>query len=135
MSGELNEVIENEIVSLRGLLSALEKQHKYILDNAVFKMEGVIDEIKKSNIEVAKWEMKRRDITKGEPMSKVVEQFNDKRLGENYRQAKKLVEELKMQKDTNEMLIKQGLSYNMKMLQMMNPDRRAKTYSSYGKMR
>lgn len=135
MVKELNSIVESEIKALEDLLECLDRQHEYIAKNDVFKMEKVVEEINSCNKEIAKWEMERRKLTNGESMGKIVDGLNDKELVENYRKARKLIEELKVQKETNEILIKQGLGYTNRMLQVLNPDRQPKTYGAYGKMK
>ncbi|KAJ53497.1 flagellar biosynthesis/type III secretory pathway chaperone [Clostridium tetanomorphum] len=135
MINDLNEIILQEIKALEGLLECLDKQHEHIAKSEVFKLEAVVKEIEANNKEIAKWEMKRRNITKGQPIGKIVEELKDETLENNYRKIRRLVEELKVQKETNEILIKQGLGYTNRMLQLLNPDRQPKTYGAYGKMR
>lgn len=135
MIQELNSIILEEIKSFRELLEVLDKQHKYIMKNDVFKMESIVEEIEDKSKGIAKWEMDRRKITKGRPMSEIIREYKNEELEENYRSARRLVEELNLQKDTNETLLKQGIVYANKMLQIINPNREAKTYSSYGKIK
>ena len=135
MISELNSIILGEIKAFEELLEALDKQHEYIVKNDVFKMESIVDEIEEKSKNIAKWEMDRRKITKGRAMSEIIRECKDEELENNYRKARKLVEELNLQKDTNETLLKQGIVYANKMLQIINPNREAKTYSAYGKMK
>ncbi|WP_027625843.1 flagellar protein FlgN [Clostridium lundense] len=135
MVKELNSIVVAEIKALEDLLQCLDRQHEYVAKNDVFKMEKIVEEINSCNKEIAKLEMERRKLTNGESMGKIVDSLNDKELEENYRKARKLIEELKVQKETNEILIKQGLGYTNRMLQVLNPDRQPKTYGAYGKMK
>ncbi|WP_315121920.1 flagellar protein FlgN [uncultured Clostridium sp.] len=135
MKERFNTIIVEETKFLEKLLVALEKQHEYITKNEVFKMEAVVEEIQNLNIEIAKWEMERRNLTKGRGMLEIVEELGDSEIENNYRKIRALVEELKTQKELNEALIRQGLGYTTKMLQILNPDRSPKTYGAYGKMK
>lgn len=135
MKEKLNNIILEETKFLEKLLVALEKQHEYIAKNEVFKMEAVVQEIQNLNVEIAKWEMERRNLTKGRGMLEIVEELGDSEIENNYRKIRALVEELKTQKELNEALIRQGLGYATKMLQILNPDRSPKTYGAYGKMK
>ena len=135
MQEKLNTIMVEEIRSLEKLLEALDRQHKYIVANEILKMEKVVEEIGECNREIAKWEMERRNITKGKSMVTIVEELKNEEIDRNYRRARGLVEELTVQKEANELLIKQGLGYATRMLQILNPDRSAKTYGSYGKMK
>jgi flagellar biosynthesis/type III secretory pathway chaperone len=132
---DLNRIIIEEIKALEVLLGCLDRQHEYIAKDDVFKMEAVVEDINNCNKKIAKLEMERRNITKGESMEQIVNASDYSELDENYRKARKLVEELKVQKETNEILIKQGLGYTTRMLQVLNPDRQPKTYGAYGKMK
>lgn len=135
MIEKLNNIMKDEILSLEKLLGALDKQHEYIVKNEILKLEKVVEEIEECNREIAKWEMERRNLTKGKTMSSIVEELKDMEIDNNYRKMRALLEELNVQKDANEMLIKQGLGFTTRMLQILNPDRSAKTYSPYGKMK
>lgn len=135
MVGDLNRIILEEIKALDVLLDCLDRQHVYIAKNEVFKIEKVVEEINNCNKEIAKWEMERRKLTNGQSMGAILDNLKDNELEENYRRIRKLVEELKVQKETNEILIKQELGYTARMLQVLNPDRQPKTYGAYGKMK
>lgn len=132
---DLKTVVINEKRALEGLLIKLENQHKYVVKNDVFNMDSIVKDINDSLREIAKIEMERRNITSGEDMSRIVEELGDEELEREYREIKKLLHSLELQKSTNELLIKQSLSFTNKMLQYLNPDRSAKTYGSYGKMK
>ncbi|BDR87054.1 flagellar protein FlgN [Clostridium tetani] len=135
MTQELNNIILEEIKAFEELLKVLDKQHEYIVKNNIFKMESIVDEIEENSKNIARYEMDRRKITKGRPMTEIIREYRDEQLETNYRKARKLLEELNLQKDTNEMLLKQGIVYANKMLQIINPNREAKTYGAHGKMK
>lgn len=135
MTQELNNIILEEIKAFEELLKVLDKQHEYIVKNNIFKMESIVDEIEENSKNIARYEMDRRKITKGRPMTEIIREYRDEQLETNYRKARKLLEGLNLQKDTNEMLLKQGIVYANKMLQIINPNREAKTYGAHGKMK
>ena len=56
-------------------------------------------------------------------------------LENNYYKIKNLLQEVVLQKDTNELLIKQGLSFTNRILNVLNPVRETKTYNAYGKVK
>ncbi|MCY6483654.1 flagellar protein FlgN [Clostridium aestuarii] len=132
---ELEEVMKGQFKSLEQLLLVLEQQHEYIVKNDVFNMESCVKKVQECSKKVAKVELKRRDLIQGQNMGKLIKKMNDKELDESFRELQMLLNEVKLQKDTNELLIKHGLSYVNKMLGVLNPDRQAKTYNSYGNMR
>lgn len=133
--GLLKVVIENEREALSELLSALDKQYRLIMKNNPIELEAVVDEIKLCNKNVAEFEVQRREVLKGKSFREIVLNSADEELEFLFRETKKLVELLRLQNESNELLIKQQLSYNSKMLMIVNPDRKAKTYNSYGRVR
>lgn len=135
MKKELNDIILKQSDALKTLLEALERQHSFIVKKDVFGMEKCMTEIEECNRSIAACEVKRRELTQGKSMSQIVEESSDEELDKNYRDIKKLIQETILQKDSNDLLIKQGLSYTNRMLSIMNPDRSAKTYNPYGKMK
>lgn len=135
---QLKIIMLGQIEAGKELLKILEEQHEYVVKNDVFKMEACVEKIQECNQKNASIELKRRELTKDalkdKTFSKLIEELNDKELENIFRNIRKLLEEVKLQKDTNEMLIKQGLAYTNKMLVLLNPDRQAKTYNAYGKV-
>lgn len=135
MREELNSIIVNESEALSELISLLEQQSKLALEDNIIGLDGIVSKIDICNKKIAELEMKRRAITNGEDMSKIVAQCQDKELEQNYRKIKLLIQEAIVQKDFNMDFIKQGLNFTNKILSIINPDRIVKTYNSYGKMK
>ena len=132
MKEKLNLIILEETKSLKSLLNLLDEQFEYINKNNVFALEGIVKKIKNQNAHIAKWEMERRKLTGKRAMSEVIASFKDKEIEENYIKIKNLLEEVKLQKDTNEALIRQSLGFATRMLTLLNPDRTPKTYGPKG---
>lgn len=130
----LNNIIVTETSSLRELLTLLEEQHAVLIENDVIKMDEIIYKIQHCNKEVAESEVQRRNLVKDISMRSLVYLSKDKVLETNYRIIQNLLNELKVQKEANEILIKIGLSFSTRVLNILNPDRRIKTYNSYGKL-
>jgi flagellar biosynthesis/type III secretory pathway chaperone len=135
MTTELNEIIVEEYKALKALFEALNEQFQYLAKRDVLRLSAITKKIEQINKDVARFEIERRKITKGEAMSKIVRELKDKELENNYRSVKRLLGEIRFQKDANEMLIRQGLGFTTQMLNFLNPDRGPKTYNSYGKRR
>lgn len=135
MKDELNIILENELKAIELLLKALDEQHEYLLKNDAVTLEACVKNIENRNREIADLEVKRRKLTKGESMGKIVDEIGDEKLEQNYREIRKLLQITVMQKETNELLIKQGLGFTTRILNIMNPDRGSKTYNAYGKVR
>lgn len=129
----LNDVMIKEIAAVNELLSALDKQHEYILKNDIFSLEKIVSDIQLINKKVAQIEMERRQITRGQSMRKIIYEFKDEETDNNYRKIKMLLHEVKVQNESNNLLIKQNLSFTNRMLEVLNPNRQTKIYNSYGK--
>jgi flagellar biosynthesis/type III secretory pathway chaperone len=130
----LNDLIIRETEALMLLLKALEEQHSLLIKNDIYGLEAVVDKIQSYNKSVAEIEIERRQLTKGGSMQVLVDGYKDEGIDRNYRNIKMLVNELKIQKDTNEMLVRQGLGFSARMLSILSPDRNSKTYNAYGKI-
>lgn len=136
MKNALNNIIELEINAIKKLLKELELQHEYIVKKDVFRMEECVLRIQEANKEVALLEMDRRKLIDKASMSEIINEINDEELNNNFRKIKKLLEETGLQKDSNELLIKQGLSFTNRMLNIINPKgNTSNTYNSYGKVK
>lgn len=135
MKEQLRTIMENELLAIDNLLKALEKQHSCLIQSNAITLESCVAEIEGINRKIAEWEVKRREITHGKVMSEIIEEFKDNELEQSYRKLRRLLEETRLQKDTNELLIKQGLGFTNRILTIMNPSRGPKTYNSYGKVR
>ncbi|MGL5617425.1 MAG: flagellar protein FlgN [Sarcina sp.] len=134
MIEKLKDIIDRENEALRDLLVILDKQYKSIMKNDPMALEAIVDEIKVSNRAVAELEVKRRELLKGESFKEIIFKSGNEELENSFRETKKIIELLRLQKENNELLIKQQLSFNSKMLMILNPDRKAKTYNSYGRL-
>lgn len=135
MVEELKKVLLEEEQELRALLDLLDKQYKLTIKKEVFGLEAIVEEIKTKNKEVAESEVKRRKLLGNNSMKDFVLNSQDKELEEIYRRIQKLLNEIKLQKDTNELLIKQHLGFTNKILNLINPKRNVTTYNSYGSIR
>jgi flagellar biosynthesis/type III secretory pathway chaperone len=134
-SEKLKSIMLKEKDALEKLLSLLEEQHKLLLGNNVFELEGMVSKIQEANKVIAELEVERRKETAGKEMSEFVKESKNLELENIYRNIKRLLSELQLQKDTNEALIKQGLGFSTRILNILTPDRNTKTYNSYGKLR
>ncbi|KYH34795.1 FlgN protein [Clostridium tepidiprofundi DSM 19306] len=136
MIEELKEILVSEIEAFKSLLSELESQYNCIIKKDVFGMESCVDKIKNANKNIAILEMERRKLCGDKEMGKIIECSDDKELENNYRETRKILYQIKLQNETNEILLKQGLSYTNQMLNILNPSPKVpNTYNSYGKSR
>ncbi|MBS5986350.1 flagellar export chaperone FlgN [Clostridium sp.] len=134
MINELTIVIKNEGEALKKLLSLLEKQYKHVMKKEVFELDALVDEIKLVNKEVAQAEVERRKLVGQRSMREIVNTSNDEELDNSYREINRIILAVKQQKETNELLIRQQMSFNNQILNIINPRREIKTYNSYGNL-
>lgn len=135
MESNLKTVLTLEEEKLRELLALLDKQYKLILDKDIFGMEAVAEEIRLKNKEVAEVEVNRRRFLGNTSIKDYISNSNSNDLDNLYRKIQKLLNEMILQKDTNELLIKQQLSFTNKLLNLINPKKDVTTYNSYGSVR
>ncbi len=135
MGSNLKEVLTLEEGKLRELLALLDKQYKLILDKDIFGMEAVAEEIRLKNKEVAEIEVNRRKFLGNTSINDYINNSNSDELDNLYRKIQKLLNEMILQKDTNELLIKQQLSFTNNLLNLINPKKDVTTYNSYGSVR
>ncbi|MGL4654607.1 MAG: flagellar protein FlgN [Sarcina sp.] len=134
MIGQLREIIGQEKAAVEKQLALLDKQHGLIMKNDPIKLEVIVDEIKQVNKEIAELEVAKRQLLNSQNLKEFVLKSGDEELEELFRDMRKKVDLLRLQNETNSVLIKQQLSYTNRMLTILNPNREAKTYNSYGKV-
>lgn len=135
MKEQLMRIMEGEKKALEDLINLLEEQHKFILNSDAFNLDAIVVKIKNTSIEIAKYETERRQLTGETPMSEIIKNLNDENAEKILEEIKMLLEKATVQKDSNELLIKQSLVFVNKMLNYINPNRETKTYNAYGKVR
>ncbi|GCD09030.1 flagellar protein FlgN [Clostridium tagluense] len=135
MKDKLNVVMIQEIEAVAVLLVELEEQHKYIIDKDIFGMEACINKIKEANKNIAHMEVQRRELTESRDMMELIEKFKDAELENNYYKIKNLLQQVVLQKDTNQLLIRQGLNFTNRILNVLSPVRETITYNGYGKVK
>lgn len=131
----LKEILIVEGKRLEELLVLLDKQYKLILNKDIFNMEAITEEIQLKNKEVAEAEVQRRKFLGNTSIKEYVNNSKDSELDEVYRAMQRLLNEIILQKDTNELLIKQQVALTNKLLNIMNPKKDAATYNSYGNIK
>lgn len=131
---ELTEVLNKERIALDKLLLLLDEQYRSIMKKDIFNLEALVDRINEANKEIAKIEINRRKIVGKGKMREIVAKLNNSKLEKEYFEIRKTINLVSKQKDTNELLIKQRLSYTNQLLNIINPRRDYKTYNSYGNL-
>lgn len=134
MTEELIKLIKAQSEELKELLMLLETQYKMIMEKDVFGLEGIVDKLNECSKKIAQYEMNRRKILGNESISELVNKSDNKELKDNYISIQEILNKVMLQKDTNDLLLKQQIMFNNKMLNIMNPNREIKTYNSYGNL-
>ena len=135
MIEELNKVMLQETDALRKLLLELEEQHRCIIVNDIFGLESCVKKIKEANKNIAYMEVERRKLTENRAMMDIIEEAKNFELEKTYYKIQQLLHEVILQKDTNELLLRQGLSFTNRILNILNPARETATYNSFGKVK
>lgn len=134
MKEKLKEIMLKEYDELKNLLESLDKQHELFLKNDIFALEALVKTIESNNMAVAEIEVERRKVAGSSSMKKIVRELKDEDLETNYRNINKLLQEIKVQKESNELLFRQGLVFTNKMLNIFSSNKNLKTYNSLGRI-
>ena len=135
MNLELERALKIQESKLKELLKLLDEQYKLILSKDIFGLEAIAEEIQVKNREVAQIEIERRKLLGDKSIKEYILTSNNINLDDSYRSINKLLNEMILQKDTNDLLIKQQLSFTNKLLNLINPKRDIPTYNSYGSIK
>ncbi|MDB1948372.1 flagellar export chaperone FlgN [Clostridium tertium] len=135
MINNLRDILYDEEKELKELLILLDKQYKLIIAKDIFGMESIVEDIKQKNKDIAEIEVTRRRLLGNQSIKEVILNSKDEELENEYRRIQNLLNEMILQKDTNDLLIKQQLSFTNKLLNLINPKRDIPTYNSYGSIK
>lgn len=133
MKEALKSVMENEYEALIEMLKVLEEQYELLVKKDAFALDNIVKKIEDISKKVALSEIERRKITGKEKMSKVVSELKDEDITGVYTKIRSIMYDIEVQKESNEILIKQGLVFTTQMLNLINPNRNVKTYNNYGR--
>ena len=134
MVEKLIELMKSQEKHLVQLLELFEIQKDLIMKKDAFALEGLADKLNECSKKIAREEVARRNLLNNGSLKEFVYNAKNEELSKIYAEVSDKVHKVMMQKDTNEMLIKQQISLNAKVLEMMNPNREIKTYNSYGNL-
>lgn len=134
MINELIKLIQSQEGDLKELLELLETQYKMIMSKDVFGLEGLVEKINECGKKIAQKEVKRRGLIDNKSMKNIVNESNNEELKKVYRIIQDTLNEVTSKKETNDILLKQQIVFNNKMLELINPNRNMKTYNSYGNL-
>lgn len=133
MTEKLIQIMVDQEKHLRQLLQLLKIQKDLIMKKDAFGLEGLVEKLNECSKLVAKDELARRKSLNNADMKQFVSNANNEELSNVYAKITSVLNEVILQKDTNNTLIKQQISLNAKLLEIINPNREVKTYNSYGK--
>lgn len=134
MNPALKLVIFEQKEVLQELLNLLDKQYDFILSKDVINLDKIASEMDDISKKLATIELRRRNLSEGADLKKLIEDSQDNHIKDAYENIKITLTSIQLQKETNEILIKQNLFFTHKMLSMINIPNSTGTYNSYGKM-
>ncbi|APF22158.1 flagellar protein FlgN [Clostridium butyricum] len=134
MIDELKNLIKEQHEHLKKLLLLLDIQCKMIINKDIFGLESIVEKLNDESKLIAQIEVARRKMLGNESIIEFIHQSNDYDLQELYNELLNTLRDTIDKKKTNEILIKQQLTFTNRMLNIMNPDRQIKTYNSYGSL-
>lgn len=136
MNEELLEIFTEEKNIFEVLYKELKKQNEFIVKDNIFGMESCVDKIQSLNKNIAAIELKRRQLTGQGSLKTIVLDSNNSKLESEFKELKNIISEVKIQKDCNEILLKQGLSFTTRLLSALGGGRNnSRTYGSTGAIR
>lgn len=135
MLNELIGLIKEQDNRLKELMELLQMQYEFIVNKNLFGLEDLVDQINDCSKRVAEVELRRRNLMGNSSLTQFVSEQNNEELKKAYENIKKTLDEVKVKKETNDILLKQRLSFNSRMLAILNPSREIKTYNSYGSLK
>lgn len=134
MIHELKNLIKEQHEHLKKLLLLLDVQCKMIINKDIFGLESIVEKLNDESKLIAQIEVARRKMLGNESIVEFIHKSNDYALQELYNELLNTLRDTIDKKKTNEILIKQQLTFTNRMLNIMNPDRQIKTYNSYGSL-
>lgn len=134
MEKQLLEILQQELKAMQGLLQVLEEQYEFLVKQDVFKLEAIVGNIEEASRELARCESKRRGLVGKSTLKEITEKVKNEEISLVCDDINKIIAELQLQKDSNDLLIKQSLSYTNAMLAMISPKQEKLTYNGYGKI-
>lgn len=132
MIKKLIEIMNEQKTYLDQLLILLKIQKEMIIKKDAFGLEGIVDKLNECSKKIAQEEVARRKILNNGSIKEFVSNSRNKELTETYNSLSDTLQNVIFQKETNDLLIKQQISLNARVLDMINPNREIKTYNSYG---
>ena len=137
MREKIFEIMHKEHEALENLLNLLEEQHRYIASDSLLEMEECVKKIQSASKIIAEIEIERRGLLGETSMQVIVNKIGDSKMSDLYKDIRRQLEALTMQKETNDLILKQKLSFTNQLLNALKPNnsKRTNVYNSYGKVK
>lgn len=135
MLNKLTETIKRQNKELKELYILLETQHEMIMNKDIFGLEAHIEKLNECSKAIAKDELERRNLIGKEDIKTIINESDNDELKEVFNEIKTTLQNVGFKKETNDLLLKQQMSFNSKILNLINPNKEIKTYNSYGILR
>ena len=134
MVEQLINLMNNQNKHLNQLLQLLTIQYKLITKKDTFGLEELVGKMNECSKIVAQDELERRNLLGKSSLKNFVAESGNEDLQKAYYDVKETLNNITSQKETNEMLLKQQISFNMRIMDMINPNKEIKKYNSYGNL-
>lgn len=135
MNPELKVIIYEQRKLFREVLNLLDEQYNLILGKDVKLLEKVAKKLENASRNVAKLEIQRRNIVGSNfSMVSLIEESDDKNIKEAYEEIKQTIKMIEIQKESNDVILKQKLFFNKKMLNVLKPSQGIGTYNYSGQV-
>lgn len=135
MNPELKVVIYEQRKLFKKLLDLLDEQYDLMLSKDATLLDKIVKKLENTCRDIAKLEIQRRNIVGSDvSMSSLIEQSDDKNIKEAYEEIKQSIKMIEIQKESNQMILKQKLFFNKKMLNVLKPNQGIGTYNYCGQV-
>lgn len=135
MNPELKIIIYEQRKLFKELLNLLDEQYDLILGKDVKLLEQIGKKLENASRDVAKLEIQRRNIVGSDfSMGSLIEESDDKNIKEAYEEIKQTIKMIEIQKESNDVILKQKLFFNKKMLNVLKPSQGIGTYNYSGQV-
>lgn len=136
MNPELKVVIYEQRKLFKELLNLLDEQYDLILGKDATLLDKIARKLENVSRDIAKLEIQRRNIVgSNSSMRSLVEKSDDKNIKEAYEEIRQTIKMIELQKESNQILLKQRLFFNKKMLNVLKPSQGIGTYNYSGQVR
>ena len=135
MNPELKVIIYEQRKLFKKLLNLLDEQYDSILEKDATLLDKIARNLENVSSDIAKLEIKRRNLVGNDcSMGSLIEKSDDKNIEEAFEEIKETLKMIEIQKESNNLLLKQKLFFTKKMLNMIKPSQGIGTYNYCGQI-